>query len=239
MVEINFSVDDVIGAFCWLERTNAQTIYESFVFNVLRDIHIRYGIKIDAYCIVKNNDKSLYNVSDKWIDEFKEAESWLRFGFHSYDMNSNYNNSFGEEILNEYRTFENEIKRITGHEKCSDMVRLHYFSGNRDVMYCLRKCGIKTFLTADDDRVSYGLDENAINSLNSCGKWRDDNDDIEYIKTDFRIEHVLDKSSQEIINSLVNKNPVNFFTHESFLNNDDIISKIYDFIDELKKYNYR
>lgn len=229
-MDIHFSIDDVIGAFDWLERTQADSIYDSFVFSNLRNIHNEFGIPMDAYCICETSTKNLHSVSDKWKDEFMQAEEWLKFGFHAFSDVSDYSNQTGKRVETEYRIFKSEIARITGHKQLSDTIRLHYFSGNGSVTRALRKCGVKYLLTADDDRISYGLEPENIRHINSNGNWNDVSSDIGFIKTDFRIENVLNMNCTEIANLLHDKNRICFFTHERLLSDARVIGKIYEIL---------
>lgn len=131
-MNVHFSVDDVLKSFGYLERINAVSIYESFVFSTLRDIHVRYNIPIDVYCMYKSGDCILSNISDRWKRELYETRDWLRFGFHAYSDDSNYNYVTEKEFEKQYTDFSREIKRITGQEELSEIIRLHYFSGNKE-----------------------------------------------------------------------------------------------------------
>ena len=228
-MDIHFSVDDVFGAFLWLEKTNAESIYDSFVFSALKALHERYGISIDAYCIYKIGDRSLADVSDKWKDEFLQNEDWLRFGFHALTDDSNYTEMSPEEIERHYRIMEYDIKRITGCENLSEIIRLHYFSGNKATSQKLRALGIRALLTADDDRISYGLAEDEVSQLSEKGVYYDPEIDMTYYRTAFRIEKMdgdYCKSMYERFEKLC------FFTHEPLLNDHNIIARINEVLDK-------
>lgn len=224
-MDIYFSVDDVFGSFLWLEKTNAKTIYESFVFSTLKGLHEKYGISIDAYCIYRIGNRSLSDVSDRWKSEFCQCGDWLRFGFHSFTDETNYNESSSEEIQTHYEIMKHEINRITGCDCMADMIRLHYFSGNKTVARTLRNLGVHVLLTADDDRKSYGLQEKELSELNRTGTYYDKETDMMYYRTDFRVEN-MENDCYEV--PTVNNGRLCFFTHEPLLGRRDIVTRIND-----------
>jgi hypothetical protein len=98
-------------------------------------------------------DFSLANCTNKFADEFTENYSWLRFGFHSIDNYTNYNNTItAEQALSDYNTMITELIRITGSVKCIDTcIRTQSFSGTKADCEAWRDapCGINGFLTSD------------------------------------------------------------------------------------------
>lgn len=230
-MKIHFSIDDVLKSFCWLERTNATSIYESFVFSTLKDIHMRYNIPIDVYCMYQIGESSICEVSDRWRTEFEEAGKWLNFGFHAYKEDSNYNNASAKEVERQYKLVEKEIKRITGCKELADTVRLHYFSGNENVTLKLRELGVKALLCADDDRVSYGISQNV---LKECGEWYDPKSDMIFLRTDFRVENTLELDVESVLKKAQNNEHIIFFTHEPLLRDEKILKRIYEILDMIE-----
>lgn len=225
-MKLHFSIDDVFGAFRWLTKTDAESIYESFVFNTVKKIHKKYGIEITLYCMYKVGDYCLEDIPNKWIDEFVESSSWLKFGFHSYTDMSEYSRTSGNVIAEEYSKTITQLERITGGRNLANIIRLHYFSGNIEVLKALRKEGVQGFLCADDNRICYGLNKEENNMIRQEGHIYDECLKLDFYHTDFRLEH-LENGYENVIREKIRKqNQLVFFTHEPFLENENIYRKI-------------
>lgn len=234
MKRIHFSVDDAIGCFWWLTKNKHKisSIFDSQVFATAKTIHERYHISVYFYCMYTNGVITLEDISDKWQKEFQENSDWLKFGFHCYEPMSNYNAVTKQQIINEYKTVVSQLIRITGTKKnITDIIRLHYFSGNKEVISGLTDCGVKVFLCADDERISYGLPIDVNNEIRKNGYFIDDNMECCFVGTNIRIENI--SSIKDITGLYKNKKYIVVFTHEKRLMEEVIQERIIKLLDEL------
>lgn len=227
---IHFSVDDVFGCFNWLRKTNAKSIYESFVFETLKRIHDKYGIEITLYCMFGNGINTLADIPNIWKKELYLEKDWLHFGFHCFEPESDYTNSDYDTIFSQYNMFKKEIIRITGTDFLSDTIRIHYFSGNVETTKALKKQGITTLLCADDNRINYGLSEEKNRLIMNERQLTDCDTGMIFIHTDFRVER-LDTVDVHYIEEKMKSKQLVFFTHEVFLRDEKIISNIFEIMD--------
>lgn len=234
MIDIHFSVDDVIGCFWWLtqNKDKVNSIFDSKVFAMAKMIHERYGISVSFYCMYTNGTITLADISDHWQKEFRENSDWLKFGFHCWEPKSNYTAVTKQQVIDEYNMVVKQLIRITGtQENITDMIRLHYFSGNREVVSGLTECGIKVFLCADDERISYGLTADDDNEIRKNGYYVDEEMKCSFVSTDIRIENIDSvKCTAELHKD---REFVVVFTHEKRLMEEIIQERIVELLDTL------
>lgn len=234
---IHFSIDDVFGSFKYLSlnKNKCTSIFDSIFFSALKDIHEKFDVNFSLYCMYERGGYTLEDFTDCYKEEFMKNSDWISYGYHCYTDNSNYNDATYEQIKKEYQQFRQQILRITGIEKLENNIRLHFFSGNEDVVKGLKSEGIKGLFSADDDRKSYGLEIDKIKKIKKCGSFFDQEIGITYYNTDIRIENIIDKDISRVVADLTCKDRVNIFTHEKYLGNEKIKEKIYEVIREVKK----
>lgn len=225
-MKVHFSVDDIFGSLWWLKENRAASIFDSFVFRNMRELHDLFGVKISAYCIFRIGKRCLSEIPDTWSSEFYENRHWLSFGFHGLHENSDYNEQTGEQIREDYNRLAKEIRRITAHERLDEWIRIHYFSGNRDVTEALRACGVTGLLAADDTRISYGLNKSALLQLQRDGYWFDQETKMNYYRTDFRVENIRDENLENFMDELKKQDRLIFFTHEHYLEDESVMKHI-------------
>ena len=187
MFVIHFSVDDCIEMFKDITINNYTSIFKSPYFAFLKQLHVCYKAHISLFCFIENSDFSLTKTTDKYVNDFIDNCDWLLFGFHGLNAESRYIDS-KENIIKDYKLFAKEIKRITGHEKLCDVLRLHCFSGTKDNLESLAKLGIKGFLVSDDERKSYYLDSNQTHFINTHKSYKDLSNGLCFYKSFLRLE---------------------------------------------------
>lgn len=234
-MRVHFSVDDIFGSLKWLTKNQKEVkdIYASFVFSTLKELHEKYGIKVTLYCLYSDGEWCLEDISDEWKGEFEKNSDWLKFGFHCYDNKTNYNQYTGSDVVLQYQKFRNQIVRIAGENSITNVLRLHYFSGNEEVVKALKKQGIKGLLCADDDRISYGLSEIDNQIVIEKGYFYDEKLDCEFYRTDFRVEKIMDDfvDIREMIDAEAQR--IIFFTHETYLKDENIRKQIHCVLDAI------
>ena len=212
-MEIHFSVDDTIRCFRWLSRNKEKcfSIFNSYVFEYAKQLHDLFQINVTFYCMYCNDiDFALKDMSDKWKNEFILNSEWLKFGFHTYDGKINYKNVDSSVFSKHFNSVNSEINRFAGKECITDILRLHYFEANSEIVKFLISKEVTCLLCADDQRISYDLNENI--SLETKKH------SMIYRPTDIRIEKM--SNVEEMIAKYRNQNRVIIFTHEIYL--DDI-----------------
>ncbi|MDD6796036.1 MAG: hypothetical protein PUE01_11610 [Clostridiaceae bacterium] len=233
---MHISLDDFILAFQDLTNNedNYLSIFDNETFNYLKNLHDKYSVVVSCYCYYETDDKKfdLSQCTDKFSNEFKENSSWLKFGFHDYQGNKNYENANQEETKNDYDIVINELLRITGSEECIDkVVRLQNFAGSEEALSAMENThnGIVGVLGADDKRRSYNLDDNENSYLYKYDFFEKDN--LDYFRTDLRLENIdnIDEALKNITTSSEcddKRDILIIFTHEWQLPNDGIKSKL-------------
>lgn len=227
MRDIHFSVDDIFGCFRYLNnsRNEIRTIWDSTTFRILKEIHDYYGWNISLYCLYTDGEYNLDDFSDRFKKEFIECSEWMKFGFHAYSGDSNYNKYNPEDFQKEYKTTIDALERIVGKNSMTDCLRLHYFSGNKDVVRILKREGVKSLLSADDNRISYGLSEVETALLNNIGTYEDSDTGMVYIKTNYRLENLSNELTKLDLDNLELLR-IELFTHEKYLTDSTIMKRI-------------
>lgn len=231
---VHFSVDDVLPSLKYLTEHEAEinSIYEMNFYNTLLHFHEKYGIRVTLYLFDMARDFKITDVSIKYKNDFKDVADWLKFGFHGRDTNKSfYNSPNNKEFIEAYNNVEQFSKLMQG-RSLSEICRLHYFEADNSRINFLKEKGIKTLLTADDDRNSYGLSQNICNEIRK--KHEIVLDGMKYVNTDYRIENI--ENVDNILLEMKEKKNIILFTHEwCFMKNIHIMDNIFK---ELKKRDY-
>lgn len=211
-MKIHFSIDDVISVFDWLERNEANSVFEAELFKLVQELYIKHDIKTTLNVMYMNAGRnlSLEDISDRYRAELLSCKDWIRYSFHAYDENADYSRADYKTVMDEYVALEREIKRITGCE-LSPICRIHRFLGNSEVVQALKECGVKILLTADDDRASYDLTKEEKEYVNNRGCYERLNDGMIFQRTHMRLECM--KEQKNFLNNIKSDAFV-FFTHE-------------------------
>ena len=231
MKTIHFSVDDTFGCFRYLSRISkeASSIWDSSTFSKAKAIHELYGLNVDFYCIYTDGKYTLDDFSDKFKEEFSENSKWMKFGFHAFDGESNYNDAFSVSFSEEYITTKRALERLVGKESMTDCIRLHFFSGNKDIVKVLKEKGITTLLCADDDRNSYGLSEESRKRLSYFGRYKDTETGMIFKPTHYRLEKIGRAPSVQELEAIPG-DKIEVFTHERYLRDEMIMKRLEWFI---------
>ena len=215
-MDFEFSIDDVIKSFLWLEKTKASSIFDSRTFSFARWLWENYKIPTTCNCLYSDGVNTLSDVSAKYKTQFQAVSDWLRFSFHGLDYEKNYFDASFEESLNDYKRVESEIERICGYNSLSKTVRVHFFSSSEAAIKAWKVVGVTELLTADDNRfgrgINYNLSFSEVEEINRLGYL--EKNGLIYRKTDIRLEKIKD----EFIGECVYRNDrVVAFTHERFI----------------------
>ena len=226
---MHFSVDDFINTLLALREENYSSIFDQPTFAMLRRVHEECGAVFSCYCFYESDKGKLGEVPDRFVREFQENADWLRFGFHSYNTNSNYGSTKFQDgdwiddattAAGHYAMVITQLVRITGGGKCIDRFpRIHYYAGT--VVDCKAwkeaEYGILGLITAEDDRVCYYHDEAQWTELIEKGFYREKELGLDFYRTNIRLENMKD---MDMLNEALSKMDITrdylVFTHEKF-----------------------
>lgn len=216
---IHISIDDTITVFKDITDNSDKynSIFDNEMLNFFKLMHNKYGAVFSLYCYYEDGDFNLSQCTDKFADEFAENSNWLKIGFHNLSGEGNLSDAKGEEAENDYQKVITQLIRITGSENCIDkIIRLQNFSGNKEAIDAINNTenGIIGLLTADDDRLSYYLDETRNTYIDKHDTLEDDN--LYFVSTDLRLENTWNPYGDLVsISKDENQNKViEVFTHE-------------------------
>ena len=231
---VHVSFDDVSICFKDLVDNEEQykSLFEQPFFSFLKECHEQTGLKVTLYTYEMHKDYSIILFSDKYKTEFEENSNWLKVGFHGKSSNENLNND-DDTLLKSYSIVTDILNKTTG--SSAKTIRLHYFFATQQDVDSLKKLGVTTLLSADDNRISYSLPcklndyliRNESLNLN----------EMHYERTDIRVENTINplyalwKNRDDEILVL--------FTHEWALNSQWNKLKFKLFLWLFKIYNCR
>ncbi len=236
---IHYSIDDFIDAFLDLAESNYESIWEQTTFRRLKELHEHYGMCFSGYAFYQTVRGCLSQVPDRYAEEFKWAADWLKFGFHGIEYATNYGSKKfpSPDAIDDYNHAKadyeqviNELLRITGSEASIDRCpRIHYYAGTLADCQGFRDatCGITGLISAEDDRECYYLDAEAHKELNENNYHRDEAQGLNFYRTSIRLENVAAlKELEEKLNALDKKKACLIFTHEKFLQEEEMWEKL-------------
>lgn len=195
---MHVSIDDVKISIMNLADNDYKSIWDEPLFNELYSLHNDYGAQFSLYVYL--NDP-FQKIGDTYQTELYDASEWLKFGLHSADEESKYDNtSTYQDGNDDWSTFADMIISFTGTDDSIDRIpRLHYFSGSKDCLIGMKDAeyGALGFLSADDSRISYYLTDKETEYL-----WNHDfvfhpEENLVFISTDMRGDWFNDNFSTE------------------------------------------
>jgi len=211
---VHISVDDVEYVFINLiiNADRFESIFEVPLLRYIKKMHKRYGAKFTLYGYAYPSGHKLSELPEKFRSEFQQTSDWLKFGFHWGTRN--YNQCIDDEtVINDCKTFYNEVERFAGITSISSTIRLHYFHPSNSLYSKL--VSLKwlsngmVLLCADlNDRLSYDLSRTEVKKMYHNRKI--EKPGRAYIPSDLRIES--NRGGNRLIYS--NLNNIVIFTHE-------------------------
>ncbi|MEF3306967.1 hypothetical protein [Paenibacillus sp. GYB003] len=192
------SVDDNIW---WLRdiAANAQSyrsIFDNPYLGMYKRIHDTYGTKVHFNIYYRTDGFDLSQMPDTFKDEWKANAHWMRLTFHALqnDPDKPYIQASAEQIMRDCELVTNEIVRFAGEELLDRTTTIHWGEATLEGCRALRRYGFRAlagyFRFADGKPiVSYYLDEKRTAHLEKRDFWKDNGEDIAFVK----IDAVLDK----------------------------------------------
>lgn len=156
---LHMSIDDVNASLRRITSNCYNSLYEDKFFCFLRLMHSLFGLKVTLYVYAQNGKWSLADVPERYKQEFEEASSWLKFGFHAVsnkqkegNVLSNFEDTFVET--------ESQIRRFAGEKSIAKIVRLHYWFYPKAYQGVLKNYDVHTILTKEGQQIeSMGLNQ--------------------------------------------------------------------------------
>lgn len=162
-------IDDVIYCFKNITLTAPASIWEDPFLAYLKSCHETYGTSFSCFCFYQgvvgypHQDTSNFDLSmmpSTYVEEFKSASSWLKWGFHAKSNDSAYANVTEDPYADAIAVY-NQLYRIVGTESLTGLIRMHRYMGNAQTISKLKDLGIWGIIGVDplirDTYLSYHL----------------------------------------------------------------------------------
>lgn len=214
---VHFSIDDFYRALndITVNSDTYTSIFDNTTFNTLKTLHDTYGAMVICNCINHNfngqSEHKIENVTTKFKQEFAEND-WLKFAYHQNYSETYDSTTDANTVLEYYKKCHNAVLNFANECNWSYTTRLASFTGNDKIISTLSSEGVLVILSADDDRVSYGLTTTENNYLIKNGYYYKNN--CLYLKTNLRYENKIFSG-----NDFTNVSNAVVFTHEDYLQN--------------------
>lgn len=150
-----FTMDDNIRFLQELIASNAQSIFDHPYTRTLKELHEKYGVKIQLNLFYKTPSFTLSQMTENYKKEWQDNASWLKLSFHSLEESPRpYLDAGYDEVYNDCQKVHNEILRFAGEESLAKTTTLHFTRATNDGLRALKECGVQGLLGL------YGTDEN-------------------------------------------------------------------------------
>lgn len=186
---IHFSCDDVTFLSALLADPAPTSIWDVPELGALKSIHDASGACITLMLFNELDTYDISNIPSTWAAEFQAAKSWLRFAMHAKTSGTNYATDTTAAV--DYAKFVSAVYAFTGDYGCIDRVpRLGYYGGTLDQLKAMQALdyGPVGFLTADDVRLSYYLDDAQNAFVNAHGRYFDAENAFIFVPTIARLD---------------------------------------------------
>ncbi len=146
-----FYIDDTIWALRDLTRNQPASLFDNPFFNVLKEAHDKYGVKIQLNLFYRtsyfygNDDFSLADVTDAYKSEWEASSDWLKLGFHAKEEFPDYPhiNATYQDVFDLFKTMEKEVLRFAGKDSFTYAVCPHWIPMSKAGVKALYDCGVR------------------------------------------------------------------------------------------------
>lgn len=143
-------IDDHSFCFRDIARQRYKSLFDCFYFDKLRDLHRRFGVKINLNCFntTPERDFSLAQFPDTYKSEFEDNAHWLRLAFHAENEFPDipYQNATPEKFAADFDRVAGELKRIAGSAYTAGL-QIHWADVPPDCYQVLADRGVKMLPT--------------------------------------------------------------------------------------------
>ena len=159
-----FTVDDNIRFLKDLTEEPRGSIFDNPYLSLYRRLHEKFGLKVQLNLFYRMDGFDLSQMTDRYKDEFESVSDWLKLSFHSeYENVDPYITSGYDEVYSHCKAVNDEILRFASPRSLAKTTTIHYCKATKEGLKALKDNGIKGLLGLYRyPRVSYGLDENAV-----------------------------------------------------------------------------
>ncbi|CAG5002494.1 hypothetical protein DYBT9275_02905 [Dyadobacter sp. CECT 9275] len=191
------SIDDAIWFLkdIHLHASTYQSLFENPFMGFLKELHDQFGTKVHINIFYETEGFNLSQMTDKFRNEWIANASWLRLSFHAKAEfpDNPYRNAGYHQVKQECEQVISQIRRFAGAELDGPVTTLHWGEVPVEVSRALRDAGYKGQLcdfNVDDDLppCSYYLSVEQRRHMNKRFVWRDNQEDIIFIKSSVIID---------------------------------------------------
>ncbi len=183
---LHFSIDDTRECITRLQEYNSESIFEDPTLSILKEWHDKYGIVASLYV------QGDFTINSKYAKELIDNSDWLKWGYHG---------NTDKPHKTDMQIFYKQIIDSIGSSPVIDMCpRIHYFHADHTTCMNLKDLGCIGFLTCDDwswnskkREQNYYLTNSQNIILDKNDRLYDTDNNIYFIKTDFRLEHIVQR----------------------------------------------
>ncbi len=145
--KVIFTIDDNIRFLQELTETNATGLFSHPYACLLKNLHERFGIKVQLNLFYKKDGFDLSQMTDKFKCEWQENANWLKLSFHSlYENVEPYKNSGYDEVYKDCQAVQKEIVRFAGQKSLGKTTTVHFCQATPAGLQALQDCGVKGLL---------------------------------------------------------------------------------------------
>ncbi|HRO44719.1 hypothetical protein [Agriterribacter sp.] len=191
------SIDDAIWFLKDIHTNTAayNSIFENPFLEFLKQVHDTHGTKVHINIFYETDGFNLSQMTDKFKNEWRENAGWLQMSFHANAEfpDDPYKYAGYAQVKKECSAVIEQIRRFAGDELASSITTLHWGEVPVEVSRALRDCGYTGQLcdfNVDDhlSPCSYYLDVEQRRHMKKRFVWRDNKEDITFIKSSIIID---------------------------------------------------
>lgn len=219
---MHISIDDV-----QIDKNNVINFSDKKTISWLNILNQKYGCKVSLYI---QNWGGLVKINKPYFENINS--DWLKLGIHTTSDGRDFSDMSFSGAKQQWELFCDTVIRLGGSENIIDRFpRLHTFSGNKECIRGMKEtkiCPAVGFLSADDSRKSYYIDESLrFLDRKSCGLLYDEEMGLYFKPTDMRLDW-FDKSfkSKYLYKKPIKRNPYQelaYRRYSSDYNEDELL----------------
>lgn len=159
-----FTIDDNIRFLQEATQTNCESIFYHPYMKILKELHEKFGVKVQLNLFYTNESFTLCQMSDKYKKEWSNNSHWLKLSFHSRkEHDCSYQNASYEEVFEDCNQVNNEILRFAGEDSLAKTTTIHSCRATKEGVRSLKDSNVSGLLglfgTDEKPRESYSLSE--------------------------------------------------------------------------------
>lgn len=231
----HFSIDDVFEFLIEISDKKIPIKKHYFfksLYNLWKKYKIKTGLHIFYEGIINNKLRTLKEVR---IIKNEIKEGWIYFGAHALNVNTPPYSQKPQEQKKFINNTYKEISRFAGKKFLSKRIRLHHYSETYEISKFLRNKKIYGLFSTDRKVGAHRLPKKFSKQLIEKGLLVYNK--LQFIKTDYRIEFLINNSKKKIINkffkTLKQKKFIIIYSHEYEFKKKVIINTLNKIMDTL------